>query len=333
MSAAAEVHGHACAKLILSGEHSIIAGQPAIAVPVPLYTHAHIRFENGVSPCFFARLKNFDAENTILWPVFEAFGAQKHQMWRLSQKSVLESPFDLVWLTLWQFHQLVPLPEGRYTIEIDGHGLIGRGLGSSAAVVVSLIRALLKLVDAPLAEDAVLALATRIEHYAHGRSSGLDPAVLLAESPLWVERSPTGLETTPFEAAVPPFHLIDTGEPASRTGECVAAVRQRFPASHPIWPAFGETTRSVRQALEQQDRSALQEAIQTNHVLLRKIGVVPDPVNGLIADLNRQGAAKISGAGAVRGEAAGMVMFFGDDLPDALLKRHNATYIPLNDHL
>lgn len=330
---AVEAHGHACAKLILSGEHSIVAGQPAIAVPVPLYTHAHIRFEAGGTPCFFARLKNFDLESSLLWSVFEAFGAQKHQMWRLNQKSVLESPFDLLWLTLWQFHQLVPLPEGRYSIEIDGHGLIGRGLGSSAAVVVSLIRALLKLVEAPLADDAVLALATRIEHYAHGRSSGLDPAVLLAETPLWVERSPIGLKTTPFKTVVPTFQLIDTGEPASRTGECVATVRQHFPATHPIWAAFGDTTRMTREALEQRDTQQLQKAIQTNHVLLRKIGVVPDPVNELIAELNRQGAAKISGAGAVRGDAAGMVIFFGEDLPENMLERHNATLIPLNDRL
>ncbi len=330
MSAASEVHGHACAKLILSGEHSIITGQPAIAVPVPLYTHIHIHFEDRGSPCFFARSKNFDLEKTMKWADFELFCAQKHETWRITQKSVLASPLDLIWLTLWQFHQLIPLPEGRYAIEIDGHGLIGRGLGSSAAVVVSLIRALLKLTDAPVADDAMLALATRIEHYAHGRSSGLDPAVLLAESPLWVERTPTGLKPEPFEANVPPFQLIDTGAPASRTGECVAAVRQRFPASHPIWPAFGETTQALRSALERQDDRSVREAIQTNHVLLRKIGVVPDAANDLIRQLNQAGAAKISGAGAVRGDAAGMVLHFGDPLPETLLQRHNASMIPLD---
>lgn len=331
MSAASEVHGHACAKLILSGEHSIVAGQPAIAVPVPLYTHAHIHFQAGASPGFFVRLQNFNLETQLMGTELAAFAAQKHQIWQQSQKNVLESPFDLVWLTLWQFHQLMPLPEGRYTIEIDGHGLIGRGLGSSAAVVMSLIRALLKLVEAPLADDAILALATRIEHYAHGRSSGLDPAVLLHETPLWVARTPTGLKTEPFEAIVPPFHLIDTGEPASRTGECVTAVRQRFPAHHPIWPAFGETTRTLRTALERQDDQTLRETIQTNHVLLRKIGVVPDAVNGLIATLNRHGAAKISGAGAIRGDAAGVVIHFGDPLPETVLHRHHATLISLDE--
>ncbi|HIQ40152.1 MAG TPA: hypothetical protein EYH46_03145 [Sulfurivirga caldicuralii] len=329
MSVASEAHGRACAKLILSGEHSIVAGQPALAIPIPLYTHAHVHFEAGGSPGFFVRLKNFNQAAQLMGAELAALGAQKHQLWQQSQKNVLDNPFDLVWLTLWQFQQWLPLAEGHYAIEIDGHGLIGRGLGSSAAVVISLIRALLKLVEVPLADDALLTLATRIEHYVHGRSSGLDPAVLLHETPLWVERTPTGLHTEPFVATIPPFHLIDTGEPLSRTGECVAAVRQRFPAHHPIWPAFGDTTRMVRTALQQQDDPTLRDALCTNHVLLRKIGVVPDAVNGLIAILNRHGAAKISGAGAIRGQAAGVVIHFGDPLPETVLSRHNATLISL----
>ena len=303
--------GTSPAKLILSGEYSIATGQPALALPVPLMTHARIELEETGSPLILLSAENFAAEKTFTWAEFETFCAQKHEKWRLQPQSVLETPTDLMALTLWQFHQLAPLPQGRYRVSVRSHNLIGRGLGSSAAVVVSLIRALEQLVELPLADDARLALAIRCEHYAHGRSSGLDPLVILRNAPLQVQRTPTGLDEEILDVSLPPFHLIDTGAPESRTGECVMQVRTRFPADHPIWPAFGETTRTLRQALEQRDHDTLREAIQTNHILLRKIGVVPDRVAELIRSLNETGAAKLSGAGSIRGEAGGMVIHFG----------------------
>ncbi len=319
------------AKAILSGEHSIVAGAPAIAVPIPLQTTAEITYTEGGSPTFFIDLPDLDAQCTLPRDVWAAQSAQKHALWQQTQRAVLESPIDLVALTLWQFHALLPLPEGQWKVRISGHPWQGRGLGSSASVVVALLKALNEFVDTPLAEDALLATAIRSEHYAHGRSSGLDPATILHDTPLWLTRTPTGLEWEPVELTLPPFWLIDTGAPEASTGECVHAVRQRFPASHPIWEAFSATTETVRAALEKRDTQQLHEAIQTNHVLLRKIGVVPDRVNALIRELNRSGAAKISGAGSVRGDSAGMVLYFGESPPDeALLHDFNATALPLD---
>ena len=108
-------------------------------------------------------------------------------------------------------------------------------------------------------------------------------------------------------------------------------MRQRFPGTHPIWGAFAATTETIRDALTRADRARLQEAVQTNHVLLRKIGVVPDRVNALIRELNRHGAAKISGAGSVRGDAAGVVLYLGDRQPDdTLLHEFDAALVPLD---
>lgn len=323
--------GSSPAKLILSGEYSIATGQPALAMPLPLMTHVRIALDDTTSPRLFLNADTFATTKRLSWAEFEAFGAQKHAQWRHRPQCVLDAPTDLIALTLWQFHQLFPLPPAHYTVTVKGHPFTGRGLGSSAAVVVSLIRALEQLTGCTPAEDARLALAIRCEHYAHGRSSGLDPLVMLRNAPLQVQRTPVGLEEDSLEDANPPaFHLIDTGAPESRTGECVMRVRQRFPASHPIWQAFGETTRTLRHALEQHDTAALHEAVQTNHVLLRKIGVVPDRVTELIRLLNREGAAKISGAGSIRGEAGGIVIHFGPPPDPEMLRTFNAHLITLS---
>ena len=320
------VKGSSCAKAILSGEYSIACGQPAIVMPVPLHTQCNIQLDETRAPQISITLENFNQQASWNWEDFETLCSQKHATWRATQRSILTTPFDLVLLTLWQFHQLTPLPGGHYHITIKGHDYIGRGLGSSAAVVVSLIRALQQLSIMPLQQDTLQALAIRCEHYTHGRSSGLDPAALLAETPLWVERTPPGLKFEPLNIPLPSFQLIDTGAPESRTGECVTTVRQNFPAHHALWRAFGDTTRTLRDALEKQDQTALKEALQTNHILLRKIGVVPDKVNELIRQLNQTGAAKISGAGSVRGDQSGVVLYFG--LPPTQLPA-TITSIPL----
>jgi len=320
------------AKAIFSGEHSIVAGQPALAIPLPLQTNAEITFEEGGSPTFFIDLPDFDLKQTLPWSAWEALCAQKHALWQQTQRPVVESPLDLVALTLWQFHALMPLPQGRWRVHIRGHRWQGRGLGSSASVIVALLRALNRLSAAPLADDALLATAVRSEHYVHGRSSGLDPAVIFHDAPLWLQRTATGLDWQPLDLPLPRFWLIDTGAPEAGTGECVHAVRQRFPGTHPIWEAFAATTETIRGALTHGERARLHEAVQTNHVLLRKIGVVPDRVNALIRELNRHGAAKISGAGSVRGDNAGMVLYFAQTPPDeALLHDFDAIAITLDE--
>ena len=64
--------------------------------------------------------------------------------------------------------------------------------------------------------------------------------------------------------------------------------------------------------------------IQKNHALLCQIGVVPDAIQEMIDAIEKLGAAaKICGAGALSGNAAGLLWIVGiekQDLPSALLE-------------
>jgi mevalonate kinase len=100
------------------------------------------------------------------------------------------------------------------------------------------------------------------------------------------------------------YYWIYTGTPLSSTGECVDRVRQQFTHSE-IWQEFAAITRQWHAATAA-DRSAL---LRENHRLLCRLGVVPGAVQRLIQQIEvLGGAAKISGAGSIRGEAAGLVL-------------------------
>ena len=67
----------------------------------------------------------------------------------------------------------------------------------------------------------------------------------------------------------------------------------------------------------------MQAAVRENHKLLVKIGVVPDPIQQFIKDVEKWGgAAKTCGAGAVAGDSAGIVMVIAENPPIELCQRY-----------
>jgi hypothetical protein len=90
------------------------------------------------------------------------------------------------------------------------------------------------------------------------------------------------------------------------------AVSRRFGDSE-IWKEFEQTTLEMEQALEQDDDGAFRVAVRANHQLLVRSGVVPEAVQRCVETVEeRGGAAKVCGAGAVRGEQAGVLLVVGE---------------------
>ena len=102
------------------------------------------------------------------------------------------------------------------------------------------------------------------------------------------------------------WYWIHTGTPAVSTGVCVDQVRRHFGESE-IWSEFSSVTLAIYDSLRQGD--SIDPLIAENHRLLNRIGVVPAPVAALIERIEeRGGVAKVSGAGSVQGDAAGLVL-------------------------
>jgi mevalonate kinase len=70
--------------------------------------------------------------------------------------------------------------------------------------------------------------------------------------------------------------------------------------------------------------------MRENHKLLSTIGVVPEKVQSFIATIEEiGGAAKISGAGSVRGSSGGTLVAIADTRIEALCKRFEYQIFPL----
>ncbi len=264
------------AKAILFGEHAVVYGQPAIAIPVSgLRAFAEVQPSADGLRITAADLDipvNIDAET-----VDNALA--------LTARLVLKA---------------LNVPPPQVTIAIRSDIPIASGLGSGAAVATALARALCGAVGARLDEAALNGLIYEIEKIHHGTPSGIDNTVIVYERPVYFKRGQP-LETLTIGRPLT-LLIADTGKSAS-TRTAVAGVRELYDrdqeAVESILGEIGTLARQARQALEAGASSRLGELMNANHELLRRLTVSSPELDRLVAAAQMAGAlgAKLSGGG------------------------------------
>lgn len=301
-------------KLILSGEHAVVHGAPALAVAVNRYAQASVTQREGKEILF--ELLDIDFYKSYEISTLEALKQRLQSSyqrfiggeWRI--RHVLKQPAELSqFLLMEMFEQLkIPLREG-IALKVQSSIPIGCGMGSSAAIIISLLHALISELILEVDEAEYLSIGKRTEQLQHGYSSGLDLHLSLLGGCQWYDRGELRRENL----SVMDFLCVHTGVPASSTGECVEYTQRAF-SDKGLTAAFKQATHEVHQALQNHSTAALLESVKNNHQLLRRIGVVPEKVNQFIAAVEQaSGAAKICGAGAIAGHCGGIVWLVGVD--------------------
>lgn len=293
-------------KIILSGEHAIVQGGRALAAPVRAGVRG--RFTQRDTPELRIHAPPFPAACLPLaaLPDFLAAITRRHTAFlqnRLPVSAILQSPTDLLLAAA-----ALAAPRSGVDIALDSELPFGSGLGSSAAVILTLLKGLQPSAD----PETLRRLAHQGEQFQHGRSSGLDVVTCLYET--LVSGQNGEFHPVSLSGPLPPFRLYHAGKPQSTTGECVALVREQHPAGHGIWAHFETTTLAMHAAVLAHDLNAFREAVRANHALLVEIGVVPEPVQKAVHAIEAMGgAAKICGAGSIHGPGAGTVLVSGPD--------------------
>ncbi len=188
----------ACGKVILLGEHAVVYGRPAIALPISLAVEASV----------------------------QAGGSGVHMViprWGLEQKIELHTSKGVSGI-MTTVLQALDLEDRSMTIEVIPHVPRAMGLGGSSAMAVAVIRALDKTFALRLSDGRVNELAFECEKAAHGTPSGIDNTVATYGAPLVFENNDEPLFK---ELTIPePVSLVVgiTGK-ESLTANMVAKVR------------------------------------------------------------------------------------------------------------
>jgi mevalonate kinase len=125
------------------------------------------------------------------------------------------------------------------------------------------------------------------------------------------------------------MYLVETGTPEATTGECVVQVKEQFQHDL-IWNDFEAVTNEVEKAVRENNSTLMRSLIRENHRLLCRIGVVPQKVQQFIIDVETAGgAAKICGAGAIRGQNGGVVLVLADFMPSSLAEKYGYNVSPV----
>ena len=268
-------------KVILFGEHAVVYGQPAIAVPVRA-----VSAKASITP---------DIQGPGGRVLIEA--AQAGVAAGLSELAEGDPLAAAVRAALKELGVSRP---PAFKLRVNSTIPMAGGLGSGAAVSVAILRVVSAFLGHALSEEQVSQLAFEVEKLHHGTPSGIDNTVITYERPVFFEKD----RPVEFLEVSAPFTLLiaDSGG-STPTRVTVAAVRtawQAEPERHErIFVQIGELARQARRVMAAGDNEQLGPLMDTNHKLLQQLEVSSPELDALVAAARRAGAlgAKLSGGG------------------------------------
>jgi mevalonate kinase len=288
--APAAVRSSAPGKVILFGEHAVVYGQPAIAVPV-----TQVRATAAVEPVPSGRGLTLVAPD--LGKNFSLATAPQDEPLAAAARLTLNC---------------LSVPEPDATLTVSSTIPVASGLGSGAAVSTALVRALAGFLGHRLETAQVSALVFEVEKIHHGTPSGIDNTVVAYEQPVYFVRG----QPVARLASGAPFTILigDTGirSPTRQVVERVRRAWERSPARYDaLFDQIGDIVDEARQAMEAGRVDALGPLMDDNHELLIELGVSSSTLNELVEAARFAGAmgAKLSGAG----RGGNMVALVEDD--------------------
>jgi mevalonate kinase len=265
-------------KIILVGEHAVVYGRPAIAVPIAkVKATATVEEATRGAGCVVIAT---DLGRTI----------------RVAEAAPDEPLAAIVRLTLAHLR----MQDLDATITIKSTIPIASGMGSGAAVSSAIARALAAHLGSTLNNDILSGLVFEVEKLYHSTPSGVDNTVIAHGRPVFFVKNRL-IETFAVKS---PLRLLiaDTGI-SSLTKATVEDVQKAWEANQDKYDAWfrqiGQIALMARAAIIAGEHFALGALMDGNQWLLEQVGVSSPEIDRLVQAARRGGAlgAKLSGAG------------------------------------
>lgn len=280
-------------KVILSGEHAVVYGKPALVSAIDL------------------RLKF-----TILERSLQDSKLDKEMLF-ISQK-----------VKDFLINNNISFVDKAFSYIIESEIPVGRGLGSSAALSVASSAAFLEFYTGKIFDKEIVNnLAFEIEKHFHKNPSGVDNyascfgGLILYQKKIKLKnldyKIPKNIEEKLF--------LIDSGKPEETTGEMVESVKS-VKSVETFLNRIEIETKKILDAIENIEIDLFKESIINNEKLLEKLEVVSEKTKKLLLSLSNFGVGKVTGAGGKKTNS-GFILFLADD-KEKLIKYLKQSKIP-----
>ena len=270
--------GVAAAKVILLGEHAVVYDKHAIALPLP--------------EAVTARTRETDEDVQISIPE-----------WNIEQRiAVGDNAEGDVAEAMALILQRLNVHDRGFHIDVRTTVPVAMGLGSSAALVVAVIRSLNELLRLDVDDQEINNIAFDCEKLAHGTPSGIDNTLAVYGRPILFCKSASPMFTALSPARFPPL-VIASSKSRGSTLEQVAGVRKRYEANTQIYTSIfddiDQLSLAGAAALQQGDYVTLGSVMNVCQGLLNAIQVSTPDLEAMVDIARNSGAigAKLTGGG------------------------------------
>jgi mevalonate kinase len=262
--------GSAHGKIIWMGEHAVVYGHSAIALPLK-QANVHITLEESTTNTLESSFYTgpMDKSPDFFMPIASLFD---------SLQKYFHAPDMLVVLSM--------------TLVFAG------GMGSSAAIACALTRAFYHFFDKEITDSMLFEWIQRSERLAHLSPSGIDAHTVISSRPI-VFTKPSSIQ--PLTTSLTGYLVIVHSGIKGSTLEAVSLVKEQVLQNNGQIhiDSLGQLSLSFTHALQVQDHSLLGNFMNQAQDHLRALGVSHPVLEELITLANSNGAlgAKLTGGG------------------------------------